>query len=178
MSIGFDLDTRGQRERNDSSMLSVGTLDEVSNPGFFAGFGGTAMSTLAHGARSCHCRGAVPAIADWVTGDDNLSGRSLADQYFAAVDGPTRAAVDYWKPSPQASGIGGRVGGALAGSLVQLAATGETHRFCFWISSLAQRRTWLTKVLTRPRHKWLAVLKAWQRRPAFAWAPMATHWPK
>lgn len=127
MSFGFELDTRGQRELQGYMQQNVATpeqIDENAGPGMFAGTGGLFMSELAAAGRSVAIAGgAIPAAIDAVVGDDN-QGRPLADRYFDAVDDVTKSAVEYWKPSPAATGAAGRVLGPVAGGLVQLAATG------------------------------------------------------
>lgn len=127
MSFGFELDTRGQRELQGYMQQNVATpeqIDENAGPGMFAGTGGLFMSELAAAGRSVAIAGgAIPAAIDAVVGDDN-QGRPLADRYFDAVDDVTKSAVEYWKPSPAATGAAGRVLGPVAGGLVELAATG------------------------------------------------------
>lgn len=127
MSFGFEMDTRGQRETLGHLQQNIATpaeAEDEASPGFFAGTGGLFMSELASAGRSVAIAGgAIPAAIDWAVGDDNKS-ESLADRYFRAVDEPTKHAVEYWKPAPVATGIGGRVLGPVAGGLVQLAATG------------------------------------------------------
>ncbi len=127
MSFGFELDTRGQRELQGYMQQNVATpeqIDENADPGMFAGTGGLFMSELAAAGRSVAIAGgAIPVVLDKVMGADN-KGEPLADRYFRAVDEPTRHAVEYWKPAPVATGIGGRVLGPVAGGLVELAATG------------------------------------------------------
>lgn len=128
MSFGFELDTRGQRELQSYMQQNMATpeqIDEGADPGMFAGTGGLFMSELAAAGRSVAIAGgAIPVVLDKVMGDDNLSGRSMADRYFEAVDDVTKSAVEYWKPSPAATGAAGRVLGPVAGGVVQLAATG------------------------------------------------------
>ena len=125
MSFGFELDTRGRDEKQLQQLQSVGTdqqINDNANPGFFAGTGGGFMSELASAGRSVAIAGgAIPAAIDWAVGDDNR-GEPLADRYFRQVDEYTKGAVDYWKPDPAATGIGGAVLGPLAGGLVELAA--------------------------------------------------------
>lgn len=128
MSFGFELDTRGQRELQGYMQQNVATpeqIDDGADPGMFAGTGGLFMSELAAAGRSVAIAGgAIPVVLDKVMGDDNLSSRSMADRYFEAVDDVTKSAVEYWKPSPAATGAAGRVLGPVAGGIVQLAATG------------------------------------------------------
>jgi hypothetical protein len=128
MSFGFELDTRGQRELQGYMQQNVATpeqIDENADPGMFAGTGGLFMSELAAAGRSVAIAGgAIPVVLDKVMGADNLSSRSMADRYFEAVDDVTKSAVEYWKPSPAATGAAGRVLGPVAGGIVQLAATG------------------------------------------------------
>lgn len=127
MSFGFEMDTRGQRETLGYLQQNVATpaeAEDEASPGFFAGTGGLFMSELASAGRSVAIAGgAIPAAIDWAVGDAN-KGESLADRYFRAVDEPTKHAVEYWKPAPAATGIGGRVLGPVAGGLVELAAAG------------------------------------------------------
>lgn len=127
MSFGFEMDTRGQRETLGYLQQNVATPSEAedeASPGFFAGTGGLFMSELASAGRSVAIAGgAIPAAIDWVVGDDN-KGEPLADRYFRAVDEPTRNAVEFWKPAPAATGVGGRVLGTVAGGLAELAAVG------------------------------------------------------
>lgn len=126
MSAGFDLDTRGAREREQFMARNLATTEDVQEQvGFFSGTGGTFGAELASAARSVAVLGgAIPVGVDWLVGDDNMTGKPLADQYFDLIEEPTRRAVEYWRPNPAMTGAGGRVTGAVAGGLVQLAATG------------------------------------------------------
>lgn len=126
MSAGFDLDTRWARDREQFMTRNLATPEDVQEQvGFFSGAGGTFGAELATAARSvAMLGGAIPVGVDWLVGDDNMTGKPLADQYFDLIEEPTRRAVEYWRPNPAMTGAGGRVAGAVAGGLVQLAATG------------------------------------------------------
>lgn len=129
MGFEFQLDTEGRQETLDYLQRNVAASQEEADAavekGWFSGGGGELMSGLAHAGRSVAITGgAIPAAIDWAIGDDNLSGESLADQYFELVDEPTRAAVEYWKPDPAMASRSGRIVGALGAGIAQLIAAG------------------------------------------------------
>lgn len=101
--------------RNPSTTPEASTWDR-----FLPGAGQYAMRSLAEAGRAVSMAGAVvPVMLDKVVGDDNLSGVSLTDQYFAAHDEIFNNAVEHWTPRPGEVGAAGQVAGQLAGGLMQ-----------------------------------------------------------
>jgi len=88
-----------------------------------SGAGRYFMRSMAEAGRGLSmAAAAVPVLADKIVGDDNFSGKPLADQYFKLHDETFNSAVDHWTPKPGEVGVAGEVLGSLAGNMVQFFA--------------------------------------------------------
>lgn len=114
-----------QQEQN-AALLNASRNPGSPDPGVFdnfaSGAGSYAMRSLAEVGRAASMAGAVfPIALDAMVGDDNHTGQTLADQYFAQHDATFGNAVDYWTPKPGEVGTAGQVAGQLVGGLLQAA---------------------------------------------------------
>jgi len=113
-----------QEDLRTSAVNSSSQPAKVVQPGVFDNFGSTAgnyfMRGMAEVGRSASmAAAAVPVVIDKIVGDDNMSGRSLADRYFQVHDEVFGRAVDYWTPRPEETGRAGQVVGSLAAGITQ-----------------------------------------------------------
>lgn len=97
-----------------------------AEPGMFHNFGSSAgnffMRGMAEAGRSLSmAAAAVPVALDKVVGGD-MSGQSLADQYFAFHDETFGKAVEHWTPKPSEVGAAGQIVGSLGAGILQFLA--------------------------------------------------------
>lgn len=114
---------------NDITRRGLPAPPPPPKPGVFSGFGrsvgGSVMQGGALAARGVGMAlSVVPTAIDAVVGSDNMSGSSLTDDYFSALDQLTKPAVDYWKPNPDGVGTASQIAGGLARIVLPLAAGG------------------------------------------------------
>lgn len=98
-------------------------------PSTFQGFGkASGMGVMKGAARIAQTAGlavgAVVSGVDRLTQSDNLSGRSLTDDYFKWYDDTVTKAVDYWTPDPAKVGTAGQIIGGLGEIVAPLALAG------------------------------------------------------
>lgn len=109
-------------EGNTAERMSRLEPRDAIEPGIFEGFiRGTGMETMRQLARTGRAVGmglaAVPIVLDEVLAKDNLSGVTLTDRYFKALDETAGEAVRYWTPEPGEVGVAGQVAGTLISQL-------------------------------------------------------------
>jgi hypothetical protein len=99
-------------------------VDPATFHNFAKGTGRYFMRSMAEAGRSASmAMGAIPVVIDKVLGEDNYSGKPLADRYFQTHDEIFGRAVDYWTPKPEEVGAAGQVVGSLAGGVLQFVAS-------------------------------------------------------
>lgn len=109
------LATLNKASRSPSAAPDAGVFDN-----FWSGAGNYAMRSLAEAGRAVSMAGAaIPIAADKLLSSDNLSGKSLSDQYFRVHDEVFNNAVDHWTPRPGEVGAAGQIAGQLAGGVMQ-----------------------------------------------------------
>lgn len=127
MSYVFGDETE-QRQQFES-LISGWDGQNEAEPSAFEGVGSAVGDGLMRGgvktARAVGMAGAAAPIAlDYLVGNDNLTGESLTDRYFGAVDDLTKDAIDYWTPAAQEVGKVGQVLGGVAEIALPLMAGG------------------------------------------------------
>lgn len=104
-----------QASRHPSTTSEAGTWDN-----FASGAANFGMRSMAEAGRAVSLLGGAAAVAaDALVGQDNYSGKLLADQYFEKHDAVFQNAVDYWTPRPGEVGTAGQITGQLVGGALQ-----------------------------------------------------------
>lgn len=111
----------------EEAVANLGPLHQ--DPGLFKGTGQALGKGVMRGgalaAQTLSLAGSVvPRALDALVGDDNMTGTTLIDKWFAASDETIRGAIDYWTPDARATGKAAQVLGAVSEFAIPLLAGG------------------------------------------------------